>query len=159
MNIGVLSDTHGLMRPEAIEALRGSEVILHAGDIGAPAVLQALSELAPVIAIRGNVDTGDWVQTIPATRRVELAGASIYLLHDLNQLAFDPRERGLQVVISGHSHHPRLKHTDGVLYLNPGSAGPRRFSLSVTVATVEIRAGQIEAKIIELPVTRSKTCG
>jgi uncharacterized protein len=138
MRIGVISDTHGLLRPEAEQCLAGVELIVHAGDIGRPDVITGLQQIAPVIAIRGNVDTGHWAERYPDTKMVRLGGRSIYVLHDINELELDPVSCGIDVVISGHSHRPRIETIDDVLYLNPGSAGPRRFSLPVTLATLEL---------------------
>jgi len=150
MIIGVISDTHGLLRPEAIEALRGSEHIIHAGDIGAPEIIPALEKIAPVSAIRGNVDRQPWTKKFPETEVVELAGVHIYLIHDLKALDLNPRAAGFVAVISGHSHQPKQEIKDGVLYFNPGSAGPRRFGLPVTVGRLEIVAGKIIGRIIDL---------
>jgi hypothetical protein len=152
MKIGVISDTHGLVRPEAIAALQGTDLILHAGDIGSPLVLDALNELAPVVAIRGNNDQGDWAENIPETQAIEMANVSIYMLHDLKQLSFDPGDRDIRVVISGHSHKPRVQESDGVLYMNPGSAGRRRFKLPITVGALHIDNRQPSAKIVDLVV-------
>lgn len=140
------------MRPEAIAALRGSERILHAGDIGKPSVLDALAELAPVDAIRGNNDTGEWARDLPEVLRVAHGGVSIYVLHDVKQLDFDPEALGIRVVVSGHSHRPGIREQDGVLYVNPGSAGPRRFKLPISVATLRIARGRPIASIVELSV-------
>jgi putative phosphoesterase len=134
--IGLISDTHGLLRPEALASLEGSDHIIHAGDIGDPAILQALSAIAPLTAVRGNNDTGAWARGIPETRTVEVAGVRIHVIHDLAQLRAPPR--GVRVVVSGHSHVPRNFEKDGVLYVNPGSAGPRRFRLPVTAGKLLI---------------------
>ncbi|MBE0530598.1 MAG: metallophosphoesterase family protein [Rhodospirillales bacterium] len=138
MRIGVISDTHGLLRPEATERLAGVEHIIHAGDIGEPGLLGALREIAPVTAVRGNVDTGAWAADYPARTVVTLAARSIYVLHDLKELDLDPALAGFDIVVSGHSHRPKIETMGGVLYLNPGSAGPRRFDLAVTVATLDL---------------------
>jgi uncharacterized protein len=133
MIFGVISDTHGLLRPEAIAALRGSDRILHAGDVGAPEILEALRKIAPLTAIRGNVDTASWARSLPATEVVEAGGVSIYMLHNLGQLDLKPEAAGFHVVIYGHSHKPKIEEKNGVLYFNPGSTGPRRpapFSLT-----------------------------
>jgi uncharacterized protein len=148
--IGVVSDTHGLLRPEAIEALRGSDRILHAGDVGAPEILQALATIAPVTAIRGNVDTKPWAGWLPTAEVVEAGGISIYMLHDLAQLDLKPEAAGFQVVIYGHSHQPKIEEKHGVLYFNPGSAGPRRFHLPVSVGRLTIEAGNVQAELVEL---------
>ena len=150
--IGVISDTHGLLRPEALEALRGSEHIIHAGDVGAPEILEALATIAPVTAIRGNIDKTVWARKLAETEVVELDGISIYVLHDLATLDLKPEAAGFSVVISGHSHVPKQDTRNGVLYLNPGSAGPRRFKLPVSVARVTIRDGKIESEIVVLNV-------
>ncbi len=148
--IGVISDTHGLLRPEALEALRGSEHIIHAGDIGAPEVLKKLASIAPVTAIRGNVDKGAWAQKLPKTEVVEIAGISIYILHDLAQLDVKPEAAGFRIVISGHSHVPKQETKNRVLYLNPGSAGPRRFKLPVSVGRLVVEGGNARGEIIPI---------
>lgn len=150
MDIGLISDTHGLMRPEALAALQGCALIAHAGDIGAPQVLEALRALAPLVAIRGNNDTAAWALDYPETRRFEAAGRPFYLLHDLKSLDLDPAREGFAAVVSGHSHQPKIEHRDGLLYVNPGSAGPRRFSLPVTVARLRIDGGRLDAAIVPL---------
>jgi putative phosphoesterase len=150
--IGVISDTHGLLRPEALQALRGSEHIIHAGDVGAPEILEQLASIAPVTAIRGNVDKAAWARKLAETEIVQLAGISFYVLHDLAQLDLKPEAAGFRVVISGHSHIPKQETKNGVLYLNPGSAGPRRFKLPVSVARVTINEGKIVAEILVLSV-------
>lgn len=150
MKIGVISDTHGLLRPEAEARLAGVEHIIHAGDIGAPEIVPRLRALAPVTAIRGNVDRGAWAGVFPETALVTLAGRRIHVLHDLAELDLDPAARGVSVVISGHSHRPKAETVAGVLYLNPGSAGRRRFSLPVTLATLEISDGGLVARIERL---------
>lgn len=150
MLIGVISDTHGLLRPEALRALAGVEAILHAGDVGDAAILDALRTIAPVTAIRGNIDQTGPCAALPETEWVELGGAVFYLLHDLKALDLDPLAAAIAVVVSGHSHQPKIERRKGVLYLNPGSAGPRRFRLPVTVARVRLEAGRVEAQIVEL---------
>jgi len=152
MKIGVISDTHGLLRPEALEALAGVDHILHAGDVGNPDILDALRELAPVTAIRGNIDTHGPCADLPATDVVELAGKLFYLVHSKHWIDINPAAAGIAVVVSGHSHQPSIENRAGVLYLNPGSAGPRRFKLPVTVAIVEIEVDEdhIEARIVEI---------
>jgi putative phosphoesterase len=149
-NIGVISDTHGLLRPEAIEALRGSEHIIHAGDVGDPAILEKLREIAPVTAVRGNVDGGIWGRTLPLTTVLQVSGVSIYVLHILDDLDLKPEAAGFAAVIYGHSHKPHTETKNGVLYFNPGSAGPRRFDLSVTVGRLRIRRAAIESEIVQL---------
>lgn len=150
MIIGVISDTHGLLRPEAIKALRGSEHIIHAGDIGAPDIIPALERIAPVTAIRGNVDHDPWTRKFRETEIVDLAGLVIYIIHDLNALNLNPRAEGFAAVLSGHSHKPRQEVDEGVLYFNPGSAGPQRFRLPVTVGRLAIVDGKLNGNIIEL---------
>lgn len=150
MQVGVISDTHGLLRPQAIAALRGSELILHAGDIGQPEVLEELKTLAPVIAIRGNIDRGAWAAAIPEQETVEIAAVLIHLLHSVKDLTIDLKTLGIQVVISGHSHKPMIEEKQGVLFINPGSAGPRRFKLPISVAHLQIEGAQARAQIIKL---------
>jgi putative phosphoesterase len=150
MQIGVISDTHGLLRPEALELLRGSNHIIHAGDIGAPEIIPALEKIAPVSAIRGNVDRQPWARRFPETEVVELVGLSIYVIHDVHALELNPKVAGFVAVISGHSHQPKEEVKDGVLFFNPGSAGPKRFRLPVSVGRVEIVNGQMRAEILEI---------
>jgi putative phosphoesterase len=150
IKIGVISDTHGLLRPEAVEALRRSDYIIHAGDVGDPTILVKLAELAPITAVRGNVDREKWARKIPETTVLEVAGVSIYLLHDLHQLDLKPEAAGFAAVISGHSHVPKQETKNGVLYFNPGSAGPRRFKLPVSVGRLMVENQKITAEIIEL---------
>ena len=152
MILGLISDTHGLLRPEAVEALSGSDHILHAGDVGAPEILDSLASLAPLTAVRGNVDTGAWARKLPATEVVEAGGISIYLLHDLSQLDLKPEAAGFLVVVYGHSHRPKIKEKNGVLYFNPGSAGPRRFKLPVSVGRLRIENGRIHGELVELRI-------
>lgn len=152
MIVGVISDTHGLLRPQAVESLRGSDLIVHAGDVGTLEVLQALRALAPTTAVRGNVDTAIWATALPATDVVAAGGLEIYVLHDLASLDLDPRAAGFAAVIFGHTHRPGAEVRHGVLYLNPGSAGPRRFSLPITVARLTIVGGRISHEIVELAV-------
>lgn len=151
-SIGVISDTHGLVRPEAVAALRGSDLIVHAGDVGHPAVLEALRAVAPVVAVRGNNDHGAWAEKLSATEVVERASVLLYVLHDLAELDIDLKAAGFHAVIAGHSHQPKLERREGVLYLNPGSAGPRRFKLPVALARVRIHAAGIDAELVELEV-------
>jgi putative phosphoesterase len=150
VRIGVISDTHGLLRPEAKHALEGVTQIIHAGDIGRPDVIVELREIAPVTAIRGNVDTAEWAQAYPETRMIKLGGRSIYVVHDRHALAFDPASHGVDIVISGHSHKSGIETIQGVLYLNPGSAGPRRFSLPITLAILELTKATAQASIHDL---------
>ncbi len=148
--IGVISDTHGLLRPEALAALRGSDHIIHAGDIGDPAILKKLAKIAPVTAIRGNVDRDAWAGKIPVTNVLEAGGISIYILHNLNQLDLKPEAAGFQVVVSGHTHAARSEIKNGVLYLNPGSAGPRRFRLPVTLGRLRVQDRKVSGEIVEI---------
>jgi putative phosphoesterase len=150
--LGLVSDTHGLMRPEALDALQGSDLIIHAGDIGDPAVLESLARIAPVRAIRGNNDRGAWAASLPATEVVELGSHSIYVLHNLTELDLEPAAAGFTIVVSGHSHKPAVERRGSVLFVNPGSAGPRRFKLPVTVATLTLRFERCAANIIQLPL-------
>lgn len=153
MIVGVISDTHGLLRPEAIAALQGVDAILHGGDIGPEQILTDLADIAPVTAIRGNVDTAPWCAALPETRVLTLAGVTIHMLHDLKTLGADPAAEGYGVVISGHSHKPLIERRDGVLYLNPGSAGRRRFRLPVTLARLDLRdAARPRADLLTLDV-------
>jgi len=152
MIIGVISDTHGLLRPEAVELLRGSEHIIHAGAIGSPDIVPTLKKIAPVTAIRGNVDTQSWASRFAETEVVELAGLHIFVIHDVNALDLNPRAAGFAAVISGHSHQPKQETRDGVLYFNPGSAGPRRFKLPISVGRLEIDAQGIQATVHKLAV-------
>jgi uncharacterized protein len=145
--VGLISDTHGLLRPEAKQALVGVSQIIHAGDIGGPEILEELSTLAPVVAVRGNNDKGAWAKRISETEVVEIDGVSIFAIHDIKELDLDPRAAGFSVVIAGHSHKPLIETRDDVLFVNPGSAGPRRFSLPVSLAFLEIARGAARAKI------------
>jgi putative phosphoesterase len=148
--IGIISDTHGLLRPEAVAALRGSDHIIHAGDIGDPEIIPALEKIAPVTAIRGNVDTQAWARRFAETEVVELGGVTIYVIHDVNALDLNPKAAGFAAVISGHSHQPKQESKDGVLYFNPGSAGPKRFKLPVSVGRLEIVESTLRAEILLL---------
>ncbi len=150
MRIGVISDTHGLLRPEALNALAGVDHILHAGDVGDPKILSALEAIAPLTAIRGNIDRSGPCAALPTTEIVDLGGTTFYLLHDLHELDLDPVAAGISVVISGHSHKPLIEHRRGVLYLNPGSAGPRRFSLPITIGLVRLADDAPQTEIITL---------
>jgi putative phosphoesterase len=152
MRIGLISDTHGLMRPEALEALRGCAHVLHAGDVGKPEVLDALRPIAPLTVVRGNNDRGAWARSIRDTEAVELGGVAIYVIHEITLLEIDPAAGGFGVVVSGHSHRPAIETRAGVLYVNPGSAGPRRFTLPVSVGFLEVDAGKARARIERLPV-------
>jgi uncharacterized protein len=151
-HIGVISDTHGLLRPQAVAALRGSPVIIHAGDVGRPEILDELRRVAPVYAVRGNVDHGAWAMKLPETEIVQVEDRLLYVLHDLNALDLDPQTAGFRAVIAGHSHQPKIETRDGVLYFNPGSAGPRRFELPVSVGRLILSGGKLRAEIIHLEV-------
>jgi uncharacterized protein len=150
MTIGVISDTHGLLRPEALAELKGCDRIIHAGDIGAPEILLRLAEIAPVTAVRGNVDKAAWAKQIAETEVLEAGGVSIYVLHRREDLDLNPEAAGFSAVVCGHSHVPKVETVGGLLYFNPGSAGPRRFRLPVTVGRLVVRDGKIEAAIIPL---------
>jgi putative phosphoesterase len=150
ITLSVISDTHGLLRPEAVVELRSSDRILHAGDVGSPKILDALAKIAPVIAIRGNIDAGPWARSLPETEVIKIGGISIYMLHDLGQLDLKPEAAGFRVVVYGHSHRPKIEEKNGVLYFNPGSAGPRRFNLPVSVGRLSIEAGNVRAELIQL---------
>lgn len=153
MLLGIISDTHGLLRPEAIDALRGSAMIIHAGDVGKAAVLQRLRGISSVIAVRGNIDTEPWAAALPETAIVAAGAHKILVLHDLSQLALDPAEAGLAAVVFGHSHKPSMEKRAGVLYLNPGSAGPRRFRLPTTLARLAVSPAGLEPELITLAVS------
>jgi hypothetical protein len=150
--IGVISDTHGLLRPEAVSALRGSDLIIHAGDIGTAEVIDRLRDIARTVAVRGNNDTGRWAAHIPETETIDAGGARFHVLHEIARLGVDPVDAGLAGVVSGHSHRPSVEWRDGVLYLNPGSAGPRRFKLPVSIARMRVRGRGVRAEIVELAV-------
>jgi hypothetical protein len=145
--VGLISDTHGLMRPEALAYLRGSDHIVHAGDIGTPEILEALRALAPVTAVRGNNDRGRWARAVPSSANFQIDDVAIHVLHDVEQLRLHP---GVRVVVSGHSHKPRVEERDGVLYVNPGSAGPRRFTLPIALGELRISGETVKAQIREL---------
>jgi uncharacterized protein len=150
--IGLVSDTHGLVRPEALAALKGSEVIIHAGDIGKAEVLDSLGSIATVISIKGNNDRSLWAKKIPDVLNLEINGIKIHVIHDLNDLEADPVSNDIRVIVSGHSHKPGFAERDGILFINPGSAGPRRFKLPVAVGKLRIRRGNVHAEIVELEI-------
>lgn len=150
--IGVISDTHGLLRPEALDALAGSQLIIHAGDVGDAAILERLRQIAPVHAVRGNVDVEPWARELPETAVVEAGGVSLYVLHKIADLDLKPQAAGFAAVIFGHSHQPGIESRKSVLYFNPGSAGPRRFRLPVSLGRLRVRAGNLEPQLITLPV-------
>jgi len=152
MQIGLIADTHGLVRPQALDALRGCQVIIHAGDIGSVEVLDALGAIAPVFAVRGNNDKGPWARHLPETEAVTIENRVLYVLHDLSQLDLDPAAANFAAVISGHSHKPQATTRDGVLYINPGSAGPRRFKLPIAIARLRVDEYALECEHVELTV-------
>lgn len=152
VRIGLISDTHGLLRPQALDFLRGSDHILHAGDVVGAAILDQLAGLAPLTAVRGNNDHGDWAQALPESVTVTLGGVVIHMLHDLKELAIDPAAQGVRVVVAGHSHKPACEKRGGVLYVNPGAAGRRRFTLPVSVGELLLDDGQVEVRLVTLDV-------
>jgi putative phosphoesterase len=150
MRVSLISDTHGLLRPEAIAALQGSDAIIHGGDIGNVGILDALSSIAPLTAVRGNNDKGAWAEPLRETGLIRFEDVWVYVIHDLAELAIDPIAASVRVVVSGHSHKPVIEDRGGVLYVNPGSAGPRRFKLPIAVAELTIDGGTVSARIIEI---------
>ena len=150
--IGLISDTHGLLRPQAVTMLKGSELIIHAGDIGKPEILIELAKLAPVLVVRGNNDREAWAKKIPDVLRLRINGIKLEVIHDVHDLADKPLAAGFRAVISGHSHKPGVSTRDGVIYINPGSAGPRRFKLPVAIAVLKLQHDKCNAKIVELAV-------
>jgi putative phosphoesterase len=150
LRIGLISDTHGLLRPEALDFLRGADHIVHGGDIGGPDILERLAALAPLTTVRGNNDTAPWTRSIPETARLEIGGVALYAIHDLKGLDIDPAAAGVRVVVSGHSHRPACSERGGVLYVNPGSAGRRRFSLPIAAAELLIEDGQVRVRLATL---------
>ena len=157
--VGLISDTHGVLRDEALDALAGSDLIVHAGDIGDPEILDRLAALAPVRAVRGNNDRGAWAAAIPETDRVDVGGVALYVLHDIAELAIDPGASGCRVVVAGHSHRPAHAVRDGVHFVNPGSAGPRRFRLPVSVARLSVDGDRIAVELVELTVAPPSSRG
>src|SRR3954469_11569997 len=153
--VGLISDTHGLLRPEAQAFLEGSDFIIHAGDVGDVQILRQLRALAPLTVIRGNNDTADWADRIKETEVLRVDGVSIYVVHNIAELAVDPAAKGFAVVVSGHSHRPSVEKKDGVLYVNPGSAGPRRFKLPIAAAELKIAGAAVQARIVELKITNA----
>ena len=150
IQIGLISDTHGLLRPAALKELRGVQQIIHAGDVGTPEILKELAAVAPITAVRGNVDRGYWADRLPRTAVVEVGGVRIYVLHEFEKLDLDPKAAGFAAVITGHTHRAALKERDGVLYFNPGSAGPRRFSLPITMGRLFIEGGTLRGELVAL---------
>jgi putative phosphoesterase len=153
--VGLISDTHGLLRPEALAFLKGSDFIVHGGDIGNAKVLEELRALAPLTVVRGNNDSGAWAEGIAETEVLRIGEISIYVLHNLAELDVDPAAAGYQVVVSGHSHRPLIEERDGILYVNPGSSGPRRFNLPIAVGELEVAAGALKARIVDLQVANA----
>ena len=150
IRVGVISDTHGLLRPEALRALRGSDLIIHAGDVGAPAVLDRLRDVAPTFAVRGNNDKGAWAAKLPITADIEVGDIRVHVVHEIAHFELDPKAAGIAAVISGHSHRPSVEVRDGILYLNPGSAGRRRFTLPIAVARLSVSGRRVRSKIVQL---------
>ncbi|KQX95957.1 metallophosphoesterase family protein [Variovorax sp. Root473] len=152
IRVGLISDTHGLLRPQAVAALRGSDFIVHGGDIGDAGILDALVAIAPLTVVRGNNDREAWAGAIPETAFLKVGDVQVYAIHDLSQIDIDPAGAGVRVVISGHSHQPKVEERGGVLYVNPGSAGPRRFKLPIAVAELIVDGDTVSARIVELPL-------
>ena len=150
--VGLISDTHGLLRPEAVRALQGSDLIVHAGDIGKASVLDALGALAPVIAVRGNADKEVWARKLPKTDALEIDQVGVYVIHDVKDLDLIPEAAGIKVIVSGHSHQPSIQERSGVIFVNPGSAGPRRFNLPVSIARMQVQAESVQVELITLAV-------
>jgi putative phosphoesterase len=150
VRIGLISDTHGLLRPEALDFLAGSDHIVHGGDIGGPDILERLAAIAPLTVVRGNNDTAAWAKSIPETARLEIGGIGVYVIHDIKELDIDPGAAGVRVVVSGHSHKPACVERGGVLYVNPGSAGRRRFSLPIAAAELLVEDGHVEVRLVTL---------
>jgi len=153
IRVGVISDTHGLLRPQALEFLKGSELIIHCGDICQPAVIEELSRLAPVTAVRGNNDNGSWADELPESATIRVADILIYVIHDLSQINIDTAAAGVAIVLSGHSHKPSITNRDGIMYMNPGSAGPRRFKLPICVAELVVDGNAVIPRIVEIAHT------
>ena len=148
--IGLISDTHGLLRPSALRAMQGAELIIHAGDVGDAGILDALKKIAPVVVVRGNVDTAQWAEALPITAVADAGATQIYVLHDVKQLDLNPKTAGFSIVVSGHSHQPGQTERDGVIYINPGSAGPRRFQLPITVARLDLKQRPWNSEFIDV---------
>jgi putative phosphoesterase len=153
--IGLISDTHGLLREEALHALHGSDLIIHAGDVGDSKILDVLGEIAPVVAVRGNIDTAEWAKSLPETAVAEAGSANIYVLHNLNAIDLDPKAAGFHIVVSGHSHKPGRSERNGVMYINPGSAGPRRFNLPITIARLNLSVTPRNVEFVDLEKGRT----
>jgi len=150
--VGIISDTHGLLRPEAVDVLQGSDLIIHAGDIGAPRIIDELSMIAPVVAVRGNMDNGGWAYDLKRSESILVNGHVLHVIHDVGRLDIEPVSAGIKAVIYGHSHRPSIERHDGILYINPGSAGPRRFTLPVSVGVLSIEGKKLVPRIIELKI-------
>ena len=150
LRVGLISDTHGLLRPQAVDFLHGSDLIVHGGDICDAAILTALAAIAPVIAVRGNNDRGEWAERLRECELFRIGDAFIYAIHDVAAIDIEPRAAGVQVVVSGHSHRPSIRNDDGILYINPGSAGPRRFKLPISVGELTIDGASVAARTVEL---------
>jgi hypothetical protein len=148
--VGLIADTHGLLRPEAVRALRGSEVIIHAGDIGKATILEVLRDVAPVTAVRGNIDRGAWAHALPTTAALQIGQVWVYVIHDIQELNLVPEAAGFKVVVSGHSHQSSIQERNGVLFVNPGSAGPRRFTLPVSIALMEVQGTTVDVRLVGL---------
>ena len=148
--VGLIADTHGMLRPEAVRALQGSEVIIHAGDIGKAEILKALRDVAPVTAVRGNIDRGAWAQALPTTAALQIGQVWVYVIHDIQELDLIPETAGFKVVVSGHSHQSSIRERNGILFVNPGSAGPRRFTLPVSVALMEVQGSTVDVRLVGL---------
>lgn len=147
--ISLISDTHGLLRPEAIQALAGADLIIHAGDVGNPDILRQLDPIAKVVAVRGNVDRGEWANELPVTRLIEFDGLKIYVIHDIKHMDMNPAAAGINLVVHGHSHHPLERRENGIIYINPGSAGPRRFKLPIGMAVIKKNGDRIEVEFMK----------
>lgn len=152
IRVGIISDTHGLLRPEALDALRGADQIIHAGDIGTPEILATLADIAPVTAVRGNNDQDTWADGLPISQIIAVGGLKIFLIHDRKEINLDLKQAKIDIVIAGHSHRPLIETGDGILFINPGSAGPRRFKLPVSIALLEVSRGRPNARISQLTV-------
>ena len=150
LTVGVISDTHGLLRPQAVAAMRGADLIIHAGDVGNPDIVKALADIAPTFAVRGNVDTAAWAADLPMTELVDVGARQFFVLHQIAELDFDPAAAGFAAVVFGHSHQPLIEMRQGVLFLNPGSAGPRRFNLPIALARVVVSGASMRPEIVEL---------
>jgi uncharacterized protein len=154
LRVGVISDTHGLLRPEARSFLVGCDYIIHGGDVGSADILEALAALAPLIVVRGNNDTDSWAEHLPESEMMRVGGVFVYVIHDLSQLAIEPKAIGAQVIVSGHSHRPQIKEREGILYINPGSCGPKRFKLPISVGELWVQGSRVRGNTVDLEVAR-----